>query len=323
MDYLQDPPFAVQIELTEGCNLRCPFCALNGIREPKKNDFKFMEPETLRSVLTQITKAGWNPRIEFAMHGEPTMHPDYVAMADIARQCAPKALLMMTSNGGGLLRAPGPLTNIVGLFTVGINILALDDYQNVNIVPKIRNAVVGKLNGVEIYEYPRDAAGNPHRRRPITTMMLTFVQDISLATKGTHSLINNHAGVGSPPNDRKAGKRCAKPFRELSVRWDGSVAICCNDWRGTYKCGNIVTDGLNKVWNGVAMKAARRKLYHGQRDFGPCKGCDAVSYRTGLLPDKFGKVDLPKPNAKVMKSIEQALAGEPYTKPVLRPWEKV
>jgi len=41
----QDAPFAVQIEPTEGCNLRCPFCGLNGMRG-KDNDFKSMSVET-------------------------------------------------------------------------------------------------------------------------------------------------------------------------------------------------------------------------------------------------------------------------------------
>jgi radical SAM protein with 4Fe4S-binding SPASM domain len=107
----------------------------------------------------------------------------------------------------------------------------------------------------------------------------------------------------------------------MSIRWDGSVAICCNDWRGTYKAGNVVEDGLVEVWNSAAMDAARRKLYHGMRDFGPCKGCNATSYRVGLLPDKMGKVDLPKPTPRDRDLINRALAGKPYTVAVLRPWE--
>ena len=69
------------------------------------------------------------------------------------------------------------------------------------------------------------------------------------------------------------------------------------------------------------MGAARVKLYHGQRDFGPCNGCDARSYRTGLLPDKFGKVSLPLPTKEVEEDLKAALSAGPYTQPVKRPWE--
>lgn len=331
MKYRQEAPFAVQIELVEGCQLRCPFCALNGIRG-KENNFKFMTEKTLAKTLSQIVDAGWNPRIEFAMHGEPTMHPDYVGMIALARTCAPKLQLMLTSNGGGILRKPGAAENIRALFDAGLNILALDDYEGVRIVDKIVEALYAdqktldyleQQHNLAIYRYPDDPEGNPHKRRRLSDRVLTIIRDISTVEKGkgTHSLLNNHAGVGAPPNNRGQGKRCAKPFRELSVRWDGNIAICCNDFRGVYKCGNIVKDGLDAVWNGDAMVAARKKLYHGMRDFGPCKGCDAISYRVGFLPDKLGKQTLPKPSKYDLQVIEKACAGSSYTKPVLRPWE--
>lgn len=316
----QEPPFAVQIELVEGCNLRCSFCGLNGIRG-KDNAFKFMTAETLQSLVSQCTSLGWNPRIEFAMHGEPSMHPYIVGMVRIVRDLSPYQI-MITSNGGGFLKKPGPLQNIKNLFDAGLNVLALDDYRDANIVSKIRGQVSAEALDAEVYEYPADKHGNPHQRGHVGRRMLTYIAAIDLATSGTHSSLNNHAGAGAPPNDRGQGKRCAKPFRELSVRWDGSVAVCCNDWRGTYKCGNVVTDGLDAVWNGEAMHAARRMLYHGERTFGPCNGCDARSDRVGLLPDKFGKESMPKPDFETDRIVRKALRGPSLTAPVLRPWEK-
>lgn len=329
----QEAPFAVQVELAEGCNLYCSFCGLQGIRTKKDKQHRYMAPATLALLMDEMVMHGWNPRVEFAMHGEPTMHPAYVDMVRLARAAAPSYFLMMTSNGGGLLRKPGPAANVRALFDAGLNVLALDDYDGAGIVGKVRTALLGEseapagtiagMPGVHVYEYPDDLRGSPHTRRPLTSRTLTFVADISKVAKGkgTHSLLNNHAGAGAPPNDSQAHARCAKPFRELSVRWDGNVAVCCNDWRGTYKAGNVVRDGLLQVWNGAAMHAARRKLVLGQRDFGPCKGCDAVSYRVGLLPDKMGKQKLPPPDETTAAAITAALAGDPYTAPVLRPWE--
>jgi hypothetical protein len=328
----QEPPNAVQIELVEGCNLRCAVCGLNGIRG-KANDYKAMKPATLKSAIDQMVILGWNPRIEFAMHGEPSMHPDFNGMIRVAREAGPRFQIMMTSNGGGFLGKPGPAQNVRQFFEAGGNVLAFDDYENANLVPKIRKALepVTNENGliefeggpfVDVYDYPQNPKGNPHSRGHVSDSRLVFIQDLITASKGTHSHVNNHAGAGGPPNENGQGKRCAKPFRELSIRWDGSVAVCCNDWRGVYQCGNVVTDGLDKVWNGRAMGAARVKLYHRERDFGPCKGCDAISHRVGLLPDKLGKEELPRPDAGVKKDIAAALAKGPLTKPVLRPWEK-
>jgi len=317
----QEPPNAVQIELVEGCNLRCAMCGLNGIRG-KNNDYKFMEATTLVSLVDQMVKLGWNPRVEFAMHGEPSIHPNFVDMIANVRQRAPRYHIMMTSNGGGFLRKPGPLANVQGAFNAGLNTLALDDYENAKLVPKIRDAVAGKLSSdIEVFEYPENPDGNPHGRH--RGKKLVFVQDLTNATKGTHSHVNTHCGAGSPPNDHGHGKRCAKPFRELSVRWDGSVAGCCNMWRGFYHCGNIFTDGLEEVWNGKAFGALRVAMYHGRRDLvKECSGCDAISHRVGLLPDKLGKEDLPLPNKQVLADIAVAQSSPPLTTPVLRPWEK-
>lgn len=318
---IQEPPNSIQCEASEGCNLYCDFCGLQGIREKMVKNYKFMAVETADSLFKQVAELGWNPRVEFANHGEPTLNPNLVDFIRIVRKYLPKVSIMVTTNGGGLLRGGNSATHIQGLFNAGLNILALDDYKGVGIVPKIREKL-HELTGVEIFEYPANPLGNPHIRAKPNKRMVTIIEDISVAVKGVHSQLNNHAGAGSAPNQSAAGKKCAKPFRELSVRWDGNVAVCCNDWRGFYRVGNVVTDGLDKVWNGSAMGAARTKLYHGQRDFGPCNGCDAKSYRVGLLPDKFGKVSLPLPNEEVDRDLTEALSQGPYTTPVKRPWEQ-
>lgn len=316
----QSPPYSIQIELAEGCNLRCPFCGLQGIREegPDKR-FKFMQVSDAVNIAKQIADSGWNSRLEFAMHGEPTMHPEYHHMIKVFRDNC-KNQIMMTSNGGGLI--PQPYDNIMKLFDAGLNILALDEYEGIKIVSKIRLAAEGLRNmGIEVREYPADPEGNPHRRvgkRRLVSLMV----DPSVSTAGTHSKLVNHCGAAFPKNEKQAGKRCHRPFREMSIRWDGSVAVCCNDWRGEFKCGNVVRDGLESVWNGEFLDAARRKLYLGQRDFGPCSGCDAVSYRVGLLPDPLGKETMDLPTEETRQIIEMALSGPSYTPAVLRPWEK-
>lgn len=311
----QPPPFAVQIELTEGCNLRCQFCGLNGIRG-KENNFKFMSVATATSVAAKLEEAGWHARIEFAMHGEPSLNPNMLHILHIFRERLPKNNLMMTSNGAGFVKDP---TGLVDAALGELNVLALDWYENVKLVPKILEGYAGEHR---VRRYPQEPGANPHKRRQPNEHEFVVIQDIAKADKGTHASLNNHAGAGAPKNDSAQGKRCAKPFRELSVRWDGNVAVCCNDWRGEYKCGSVVTSSLEVVWNGPAMDAARHKLYHGQRDFGPCQGCDALSYRPGLLPDQRGKATLPLPGAQHAAALAAALAGPPLTAPVLRPWEQ-
>lgn len=324
----QQAPFCIQVELTEGCNLMCAFCGLNGIRQKPGDNLKFMTVKVAEQLASDIAAAGWNSRIEFAMHGEPTMNPNAADIVESFRVHLPKSYMMMTSNGGGLLA--NPKERIANLFAAGLDTLAIDEYEAVKIgaklreklgLPKKRSIKTKDVLGALFHNYPEDPHGNPHRRFR-SWKRLVFIRDISVATDGVHATLNNHAGAAAPPNDKAAGKRCAKPFREMSVRWDGNIAVCCNDWRGEYKCGNMMRTPLTAIWQGKEFDAARRKLYLGQRDFGPCAGCDALSYRPALLPDHMGKEKMPKPDRTTKVVIEAALSGKPYTKAVKRPWEK-
>lgn len=326
MKYKQEPPFAVQIELSEGCNLRCPFCGINGIRTAEKT-YKFMDRKTAKTIATQMAAYGWNSRIEFAMHGEPTMNPIAADIVSIFRKNLPKASILMLSNGGGLL--PGAPEKIRALMDAGLNTLGLDEYQQVKLVPKIMEHLrthqgISALppNNFDIYVYPDQPEGNPHGRQAPRTRRVVHIRPIDMSSSGTHATLNNHAGAGAPKSDAGRGKPCAKPFREISFRWDGSVAVCCNDWRGELACGNINKDTLEDIWNGPIMDAARRRLVSGDRDFGPCDGCDATSYRTGLLPDKLGKAMMPKPTPATNKILADAAKRKPLTAPVKREWEK-
>lgn len=311
--YQQDPPFCVQVEMTEGCNRRCAFCGLSAIRG-KANDFKFLTVELANTIASGIAQAGWTSRIEFAMHGEPTINPKAALIIAIFRQHLPKNQLMMTSNGGGLVK--DVTKQVDALFDAGLNILALDDYIDSPFVKKIRNEYKGAIT---VREYPRDPEGNPHRRRGRTEQLISLIADISEQSRGagTHSLLNNHAGSGSPLNDRGKGKRCAKPFRELSIRWDGNVAICCNDWPGKFKVGRVAKAAdVAAVWQDPKFMAARQMLVQGRREFAPCQGCDAISYRVGLLPDHKGLETLPEPDATTTKLLKKAIAGVSFTHPI-------
>lgn len=320
--YVQEPPFCIQVELTEGCNLRCEGCGIHSIREKAGGPYKFMTVKTASRFADEVARLGWNVRIEMAMHGEPSLNPDMVGIVAAMRARLPKHQLMMTSNGTGFLKDTA--NKIRAMFDAGLNVLALDDYEAVKIVPKVlERAMVADLeaSGITVKRYPEDGLEwSPHRRWPRKARMLIIIEDIQKAKEGSHAKINNHASYGGAPNDSKAGVRCAKPFRELGIRWDGKVAGCCIHWTGSVKVGDLMRTPLDELWLGPVMEAMRHKLYHGQRDFGPCKSCDHETYRLGLLPDKLGKHTLPLPTAEHEAALKKAMAGAPYTPIVVQPW---
>lgn len=314
----QDAPFAVQLEPAEGCTLACSFCALQTIRDngadwrtgmhgKSSPPYKFMHVDTVRAVARGIAALGWNPRIEFAMHGEPTAHPDLAGLIAVVRAALPRAYILLTTNGSGLTK-PG---RIGTLFDAGLSTLAFDNYKHAPWSARVLAELINYTNDefVALYRYPAHKAGNPHQRAP--GLRVVIMQDISQNTDGTHQLTNQGGLVGA---EESSEQRCAKPFRELSIRHDGTVALCCDDWRGQYVIGNVLELGIEGVWQHPRFEAARRVLYRGERAFlAPCAGCNVRTYRNGLLPDKFGKKEMPAPNDATMK-----LIGEAQRRPLVK-----
>lgn len=315
--YKQEPPFSVQIEPVEGCPLRCDFCGLNGIRG-KEHIYKPMSSHTAEQIANAIRDIGWNCRIEFAMHGEPTIHDELNYMITMFRDRLPKNYFLLTTNGYGFRR--GAAYKITTLLEHGLDCIAIDRYNGITWSDLIKRQLLEKK--IEVMMYPEHGnIANPHRREK--KQRIVFLASIDITSKGTHgkTIFGNHCGAGAPLDFSAKEKRCARPFRELSFRWDGSVAICCNDWRGFYNIGNINDLTLEQLWQHPRFRVARKKLYQGQRDFGPCSGCNHKSYRVGFLPDKKGKQELGKCNSRDSKIIQEALSGKPLTEPIWRPWE--
>lgn len=320
MSYKQEAPFSIQIELTKGCNLQCSFCGINGFQEKPNTNLQFMTIDTATTIAEEIDFSGWNSRIEFAMHGEPTLNPEWLDIIATFRRILPNHQIMLTSNGGGIVASRDINNSILNYFKLGGTILALDEYQDVNLINKIKNNIDEfelEDESINIYNYPEDKEGNPHQRTK--KKKLTFISPIDLNSKGTHSSLNNHCGSGGELDTSMSDKLCAKPFREMSFNWDGSVNLCCNDFIGEYSCGNIHDDDIEFIWNDYAFNSARKFLMSRNRDaLRPCRGCNAKSHRVGLLPDKFGKVKLAEPDEFDRKIVLAALADGPDRSPTTR-----
>lgn len=318
---VQPPPWSIQIEFVEGCNLRCGFCGIRNIREKGGPDdlsgpYKYMDPADLERIASNIAALGWPSRIELAVHGEPTKHPEFYDLVAILRAYLPKNSLMLTTNGIPLL--DGDLVaNVNRALDAGLNCVAIDDYRPHRVAPLIRESA-DRIRG-DVLEYPDEKRGNPNLRRKPTERVVSLVQDISQATEGTHSNLWNHAGSASPATDDMIDERCAKPYRELTIRHDGNVAICCDDWTGKYAVANAVETGLDATWQHPRFIAARKALLNGRHGLTPCAGCNHRTLRNGILPFSGTKTTLPPMTEEDWRHIAEAVAEPEYAPPIRRP----
>ena len=319
-NYRQQAPFTIQIEPTEGCNLGCSFCGLRGMREKGTKPWYFMTLETAEIIAKKIREANWKSKIVFAMHGEPTLNPNLLKIIKIFRRELPNTLFYIISNGYGIVRNEDYSIKeyISLLFDSGINHILLDNYSDNGDWNKIVSAVQDEIPILYLGEdktpmFPTDNKRNIIVLPSIVTTKISFVRNLK-----------NHCGAAFPLDDSFNKKKCAVPFRELSFRYDGNVALCCDDFRGEFSIGNIKDyDRIDDLWNNERFQAARIMLYNGERSFRPCKGCSNVSMRVGLLPDQKGKDKLESISDEVRLFCESVGQEGTLSKIIIkRPWEE-
>ena len=86
---------------------------------------------------------------------------------------------------------------------------------------------------------------------------------------------------GTAPNRRDmedySKERCVLPFKQMIVRPDGKISLCCNDAVGTYTLGDLTKESLLDIWYGPRFQIVRKCLYQGRENWGNCRYCDAFS----------------------------------------------
>lgn len=115
--------------------------------------------------------------------------------------------------------------------------------------------------------------------------------------------------------------KCSIIFRDFFIRWDGNIAICCNDFRGEYSVTNIRHCArLEEAYFHKRLESARKFLIRGDRAaVYPCSVCNVRAIRPGLLPDSAGKVKLGLPTGDDKMIVK--LRKEPLAIIEKRKWE--
>lgn len=297
-------PYNTQIELVEGCNLFCKFCGIYGIWDKKENrELKMMDIKLAESIsknLSQWWKKG--KRIEFAMHGEPTLHPNILDIIKIFRNDNKNAQLQLTTNGTKLT----PVL-VQKLFKNGLNLLLIDTYRT-STERKIET-ILQNIN-IPYFNYYEKDCPNPYYYNGNKQKCIILFGDLAKNNrKKMQRTICNHAGNSNEKYLTKYGakkitsplrKKCTKPFRELIIHWDGTVPLCCMDWKHELIIGKFPIDGnLKKIWHSEIFNIFRNLLYNKQRWFRPCYKCDFTGGpRIGLLK---------KPELKKVSGIQKEI----------------
>lgn len=96
-----------------------------------------------------------------------------------------------------------------------------------------------------------------------------------ISARSGDEVLTNRAGNLPKSADGSYRGFCVKPFREMTIAFNGDVVLCCQDWRLEEKFGNVNESTLEEIWNSDSFASKRLLLREGRRD-GLCEKCDFI-----------------------------------------------
>ena len=153
------------IEITDHCNLTCPICyASSG---PARQTYKSLEQ--IGRMLDAVVANEGRPDVVQISGGEPTLHPDFFAILDMARS-RPIEHLMLNTNGIRIAREPGFAERLAG-YMPGFEVyLQFDSFEA---------AALKDLRGADLTQVRQQAIDNLNRAGLSTSLVVTVKKGVN------------------------------------------------------------------------------------------------------------------------------------------------
>lgn len=238
----------IEIETINRCNGSCSFCPINHNVDPREK--KIMDTSLFENIVEQLAAMDYAGRFATFSNNEPLLDERIIDFNRYARKRLPKARMHLFTNGTLLT-----LDKFIALTEV-LDELIIDNYQQeLQLIKPCQ----------EIAAYCKE---HPWLARKVTIVL-----------RKPHEVLTSRGG--NAPNRKNVGDygkdRCILPFRQMIVRPDGKISLCCNDAVGKYTLGDLKKESLLDIWNGPRFAMVRKCLYEGRENWGNCRNCDAFS----------------------------------------------
>ena len=240
----------IEIETINRCNGECGFCPVNRHIDPRPA--QRMTDELFRSIIDQLHDLDYRGAVYPYSNNEPLLDTRIFDFVAYARERLPNALLFIYSNG--LLLTPEKYLRLAPL----VNYFTINNYCNDF---KLRD------NVREIHELAsRDPALDAKTR-----VVMRYQQEI-MTSRGGQS--PNKLDI--LPETLPVG--CLLPARQVVVRPDGKLSLCCNDALGKITLGDLTTESLADAWWGARYVDIRKRVLDGRDALDLCRHCDTLHF---------------------------------------------
>jgi len=235
----------IEIETINRCNGVCGFCPVN--RHDDLRPEHLMDIDLFKNIVDQLTELNFSGYFALFSNNEPLLDARIIELAQYAKVRLQKAHVYMYSNGT--------------LFTLNKFIRIIEHLDELVIDNYTKNLELIKPCE-EIVSYIEQ---NPELGKKVT-----------ISIRKPDEIITSRGGQS--PNRIKirtyGDEKCALPFRQMVVRPDGKISLCCNDTYGKYALGDLTQQSLLECWYGQEYMNVREAIYKGRKHLDLCEKCD-------------------------------------------------
>lgn len=240
----------IYIEITNACNLNCPFC----IKNQRKTSY--MTIENYKKIIDKIKD--YTKEVYFHILGEPLLHPDIIQFIEYAHK---NNLLVNITTNGYLInnlknnklinRLNISLHSYNEIYKLDLNTY-LDNIFNTIDKIKIKTFIslrlwVGNNNSDKILKYINDRYHTNIERL-----------ENNIKTKITNNLIIDtfHEFIWPDLNNDYYNEvgTCKGLIDHIGILSDGTIIPCCLDSKGVINLGNIYHEKLDDILNKDIVK---------------------------------------------------------------------
>ncbi len=231
----------VYLEITNICNLHCPFCIHNHRLE------QFMDFLTFKKILHELQ--GYTKYLYLHVLGEPLMHPDINQFIDYAHD---NFFINITTNGYLIKR----IKDNQNIRQINISLHSFDEENGINLSEYMNNIFEVIDNLPKTYISFRLWTINDYTEKILNLLNCHYgthleKEKLKDNTKLAHNVYLSIHDEFVWPNmhDAKIDTKgtCLALKNHIGILVDGTIVPCCLDADGVMSLGNILTDNLEDV----------------------------------------------------------------------------
>ncbi len=285
-------PIHLDIETTRVCNLRCPHCPrTQALESGTLGSFGHMPYEMFLKIIDEGAEKGLCS-VKYNYLGEPLLHPKCIEMVRYAKE---KGILDVMFNTNATMLTEQKSRELIeaGLDKIIFSFDAHDKklYEELRAGADYDEVVANILRFQEI----RKEMG---KMFPVTRVSMVKMKENAEDYENfvafwkdkvdLVSSVDYQNPLGHDKVDRTSSEQedtffaCSQLWQRLFIWWDGSVHLCCGDYEGAIKLGNVKDKTIEEIWHGSQMERIRNLHQTGKyRAIDICARCNVNRMRPG------------------------------------------